>query len=250
MSRMRIATWNLDRPTKNRVNARQERLDQIARIDADVWVLTETDRTLRIGEYPPVATMRPEPKRYSDSEAYAAIHAKLRLHQVPVETFDSRFAVCAEVPDSPIGPLLVYGSIITYHNDGVMEGTAKRWELHRASCVAHAADWAKFRGAYPNHTLIAAGDFNQALDRVGRYRDAESTRLLWDAFNGADLKCLTASDFVAEGKLKSRHSVDHIAVSKHSMQNLDFSVAAWEGTTADGVKLSDHNGVMVTLTGR
>ena len=61
------------------------------------------------------------------------------------------------------------------------------------------------------------------------------------------MRGLTEEGCVWTGKLKKRHSVDHIAISEEAFSNLTCEVDAWEGTDSDGTQLSDHNGVAVCL---
>lgn len=245
----RIATWNLDRPVVRRKSRTNERLAELQRHDADVWILTESDRELELPGYTMVATRRPAHPGYSDREAYATVHSRLPMRPVELMAFDPCFGVCALI-ESPFGRLLVHGSIITYHNDGVADGTAKPWERHRESIGQHANVWRDLGSRFPGHALIAGGDFNQALDGVGRYRDKQATTLLRAAFEDADLQCLTTADFTEPPKGLSRHSIDHIAVSKGLLAKATSTVDVWEGVTPAGVSLSDHNGVVVALSPR
>lgn len=245
----RIATWNLDRPVVRRKSRTNERLAELRRHDADVWILTETDRELELPGYTMVAARRPEHSGYSDREAYAAVHSRWPMRLVELTAFDPCFGVCAEI-ESPFGHLLVQGSIITYHNDGVADAKAKPWERHRESVRKHGKDWCELRLRFPNHHLVVGGDFNQALDGVGRYRDNESTALLRSAFADAHLQCLTTEDFTKSPKSLSRHSIDHIAVGRSLLAKATSTVDVWEGVTPAGVSLSDHNGVVVALRPR
>lgn len=242
----RIATWNLDRPTKNRISKRAARLARIVEQEAHLWVLTETDRYFAIDGFRSVATARPNDPAYGAEEAYAAIHYAAALDVELLPTFDPCFAVCARFASSPLGPLIVYGSIITYHMEHVIAGRAKVWQRHQESAQKHGNDWRKLQRNYPNHTLVVAGDYNQALDGVGRYRNATSTKFLNAAFEGAGLVCLTTQHFAKNGAL-SRSSVDHIAISTSALARWDQEAIAWEGAIPEGPKLSDHNGVTVTL---
>jgi len=56
-----------------------------------------------------------QPGYHAVGESFAAIWSKWPIRRA-VPTFDPYFAVCAEI-DSPAGPLLVFGTIITYAND-------------------------------------------------------------------------------------------------------------------------------------
>lgn len=244
-SAIRIGTWNLDRPTKNRPGQDDLRLRLLRSFDADVWILTETTRDFRIPGYESVFSQRPALMTYADNEAYASIHSRWSLRPVAFDPFDPCFAVCAEIDQTDRPPLLVYASIITYHFDGVRDGRAP-WELHELSCEAHGRDWLALAKQFPEHGLVVGGDFNQALDGVGRYRSPRSTALLRTAMSDVGLQLLTGKDYAHAGQLRSRHSVDHIAVGRSLLENAKFESAAFEGEF-EGHKLSDHNGVVVTL---
>jgi endonuclease/exonuclease/phosphatase family metal-dependent hydrolase len=100
------------------------------------------------------------------------------------------------------------------------------------------------RSQFPDHHLIAAGDYNQHRDGVGQYGSREVRELLSIALQDAGLSCVTEEDFVANGKL-TRHSIDHVCMTSALVANL-IHVDAWEGTL-DGKRLSDHNGVLVSM---
>lgn len=61
------------------------------------------------------------------------------------------------------------------------------------------------------------------------------------------LRCVTEQDFVAAGKLEKRHTVDHLCMDEETSGRV-VNVAAWERTRSDGLRLSDHSGVLVDLT--
>jgi len=79
----RIATWNLDRPVVRRKSRTRERLAELQRHDADVWILTETDRELELPGYTMVATRRPDLPGYSDREAYSTVQLQQRDRSHP-----------------------------------------------------------------------------------------------------------------------------------------------------------------------
>jgi len=55
-------------------------------------------------------------------------------------------------------------------------------------------------------------------------------------------------DMRATGQLRTRASIDHVCLSDGLVKSAKIRVQAWEGTTDDGVKASDHNGVEVDVT--
>jgi endonuclease/exonuclease/phosphatase family metal-dependent hydrolase len=160
-----------------------------------------------------------------------------------IETYDVNTAVCIEV-ESPLGPMIVYGSIITYANDKGPRGKSKRWQEHRKEIREHAKDWMKIRGQYPNHFFVVGGDFNQSRDGPGWYEDPSSVSDLSDALTSANLKSVTQENFQETIGL-SRASIDHICLPI-SFPDECVNADAWEGII-DGQKLSDHNGILVDI---
>ena len=71
--------------------------------------------------------------------------------------------------------------------------------------------------------------------------------MLSAALANAGLKCLTEEDFVKAGKLQNRHTVDHLCMDEALAARL-VGVDAWERTRDDGMRLSDHSGILVSLT--
>lgn len=164
MTTMRIATWNLERPKQNGHSKNLRRIEKIREIDADLWVLTETHSAIALDGYACLAT--PSQLGYhAKGESFATIWSRWPIRQA-VPTIDPYFAVCAEV-DSPAGPMLVFGTIITYASDPGRNGNSRRWEEHRKSVVSHASDWRRLREQFQTHLVCVAGDFNQSRDGSG-----------------------------------------------------------------------------------
>ena len=120
-------------------------------------------------------------------------------------------ALCLRFSYSPIGPLIVYCSIIPYHRWDVASG-ARVWQRHQESAARQAADWDALLAnkAHDECRLIVGGDFNQALDDAGRYGNRRSRDILDKAFSGR-LDCVTRDDFSAS---VGRHAVDHLALDR------------------------------------
>ena len=243
MANLRIATWNLERPKPNAHSKNSRRIEKIREINADIWVLTETSSAIALAGYDSLAS-ESQPGYHSIGESFATIWSRWPVRR-KLPTFDPFFNVCAEV-ESPAGPMIVFGTIITYANDKGPDGKARRWEEHRKSIGSHRADWLRLRQEFPNHLFCVAGDFNQSRDGSGWYEDAESVKILSAALDGSDLQCVTEDDMRANGTLKSRASIDHICLSK-SLVSQGITVGVWEGTTDDGCQMSDHNGVVISI---
>ncbi|XLZ69491.1 endonuclease/exonuclease/phosphatase family protein [Massilia sp. SR12] len=238
---MRIATWNLERPKLNGHIKNARRIEKIKEINADLWVLTETHSVIALDGYTCLAAPH-QPGYHTNGESFATIWSRWPIRRA-VPTFDPYFAVCAEVI-SPAGPMLVFGTVITYANDRGLDGNARRWEEHRKSISSHAADWLRLRAEFPSHLLCVAGDFNQSRDGTGWYEDADSVAKLSFALDQSSLKCVSELDMRANGL--SRATIDHICISR-SLANDVRAIGAWEGSARDGFRMSDHNGVFIDL---
>lgn len=245
--RVRIATWNLEKPrlrSWKKLPALHQRLREVA---ADIWILTETNaRAIDLRDTHPHAEFTPPVEGYhSPGECWAGIHSRWPLHRLTTSTPD--IAVAARV-DTLTGPIVVYATVLPYHADRVHLGAGTWHEFLRAVPV-QAEDWRRLRAEHPDAHLCVAGDLNQSFDGRrwhGRewYGTTSTRRLLREALTSAGLTCVTAHDLVAAGHLTTRSSIDHVCVDA-ALASLPMSVHAWEAGRGDGVRLSDHNGVCV-----
>lgn len=237
----RIATWNLERPTQKSWIRNQRRLDQIHQIDADVWVLTETNEAIDLGsDYEAIASI-PWKDYHRPGENLTTIWSRWKKLR-KLQTFDPHWAVCAEI-DSPFGAMMIYGTVLPYANDKGLSGTAKRWEEHCRSIQRHQEDWLRIQKQYPDRSMCIAGDFNQSRDNSGWYEEKQSVEMLGVALGSLSMVCTTNQNFQED---IGRSTVDHICLSKRLVAYQE-SVSAWKGTTSEGKKMSDHNGVFVDL---
>jgi endonuclease/exonuclease/phosphatase family metal-dependent hydrolase len=108
-----------------------------------------------------------------------------------------------------------------------------------------AAEWARLRGDYPDAALCVAGDLNMNLGGPHYYGTAQGRRLLRAGLEAVGLACVTENDRIPSGRL-SHGPIDHICISKQLAARASY-LAAWEGTDNDGVRLSDHSGLAVTI---
>jgi hypothetical protein len=254
---MRIATWNIERPKAQELEKLDAIHERMRLIDADIWILTETNACVSPGpDYQCLqSTPIDGPERYSPGENRTTIWSRFPIRR-SLKTHDPETAVCAEVEHA--GALvLIYGTIIPYHDAGTryeyrFEGATvigkKAWQLHYKSIEHHAEDWQQLREKFPTHSVCVAGDLNQNRDGRRWYGTKEGRKQLGKALADANLTCRT------EGEIKPINggildpTVDHICV------DLDFATRAaaavgWQpGKTPRGRRLSDHTGVYVDLS--
>ena len=220
------------------------RLEKIREIDADVWILTETHEVIDLSASHHGASTDPSPRKPRPGEACAAIWSRWPILR-RIETADPTEAVCVEVAH-PDGPFLVYGSIIPWDGCKGPDGGSPRWEEHYRAIEWHARDWLRLRREFPDHSLITGGDYNQNRDGVRWYGTPRGREMLSAALSNAGLKCVTEEDFVKAGKLKHRHTVDHLCMDEALAARV-VGVDAWERTSVDGLSMSDHSGILVNL---
>lgn len=239
-TRLRIATWNIDRPRQG--SSRKEAiLEKIREINADILVLTETCSWIQAPLLPHWSATSLIPAK--PGENYASIWSKYPINRT-INTFDAETAICAEV-ETPAGPVIVYGTIITWRDDKGPNKSSKPWEEHYKSIQYHGNDWLGLAKAYPTIPLVVAGDFNQSRDGSTWYGTPQGRELLSEQLAVAGLVCSTQEDMVKNGKLKERHNIDHICISSSMIEVM--KVGAWEGMSQVGVKMSDHNGVYIDV---
>ncbi|MBE9029302.1 endonuclease/exonuclease/phosphatase family protein [filamentous cyanobacterium LEGE 11480] len=241
---MRIVNWNVERPAiSSPKNAM--RIQHLLNLQPDIVVLTETSKSVDLSPNFSGRFCSPSPRKPREGEAVAAIWVRNDRFKViqPIQTADPREAVCVEL-ESKGQHYIVYGSIIPYHGAKGADGKSTRWQEHKHTIRWHRSDWQKLRSQYPEHHLIAAGDYNQHRDGVGKYGTIEVRRLLTDALHICNLNCVTEQDFVATTGL-SRRNLDHICLTD-KLAGAVTDVLAWEGTI-NGTRLSDHNGITVEL---
>jgi hypothetical protein len=239
----RIATWNLERPAKYGYTKNAIRLEKIYEIDADIWVLTETNSAIDLSDRGYKAIASPPIENYhKKGENLATIWTRLPIAR-QIETFDSTAAVCGEV-ESPFGPILVYGTVIPYADDKGEDGNSKRWEEHRKSLLLHHQDWLRIRREYLDRLFCIAGDINLSLDGSGWYENARSIEILNNALEDLEMVCVTKDNY-QKTKGLSRSTIDHIFLPKSLSDRA--MVEVWEGTDPRGEKMSDHNGILVDL---
>jgi len=248
--KFRIATWNLDHAS-NKSRPIGPQIEQIRSIDADVWVLTETcDKVdLSAAGYQSATPSRRNKYKNFWTTAWGRPPFSTGKN---IATHDDETVTCVEV-ETPKGPLILYGTILTWRNDRGSRGTSRAWVEHHKAIHAHGDDWIRLRALHPGQPFIVAGDFNQTRDGSRKYCSTDSVEMLTAQLERNDLVCVTEEDFGKAGKLGIdpkkgyyRHNVDHICLTS-SLQAL--SIGAWDHFSAEH-ELSDHNGVFADVVWR
>ena len=213
---MKIATWNLNWPRKG--SARVEGiLQEIKRVDADIFVLTETnDDVIHPPGYQPLSSdTLPEPRPYAFQEGDHEVTIWSRHPIVKVGINERYTSVCVQMQWSE---LKIYGTVI-----GIL-GVKKNFPSEVQNQIA---DWVALSSQGGN--ICFAGDFNvcwngKGFPKVGRTEIAT-------CFDNLGIRNLTRD---IEG------NIDHIAISE-CFTTVD------DGSWNLDKKLSDHIGVWVNI---
>jgi hypothetical protein len=237
---MRLGTWNVEYAAVRAKNDR--RLSRLRKMDADIWVLTETHDDLDLGpDYRAVSTTQRSTGRAC--ARWTTIWSRFPITKIlPVE--DSHRTVAA-LFESPTGPLVVFGTVLPWQSDRGPKGDAKGWTEHHRVVPMQGREWARLRDDYPDAALCVAGDLNMNLGGPHYYGTVKGREMLRVGLKGAALVCVTETEQCAAHGLK-HGPIDHICMSQHLAQDARV-VGAWEGTDSDRVRLSDHSGLVVAI---
>ncbi len=239
-----IATWNLERPRPASWKKLPAIRSQMASVAADLWVLTESRTTISPEDRFQAVHSPPDRFRRPDhDERWCSLWSRWPL--TPIPTRDTPWSATALVR-SPLGDLIIYGTVLPYHAEPPRASGfgVQQWGEFFREVHLQAEDWGHLRRDFPGIPLVVAGDLNQSLDGARWYGTKSTRQALLDALRGADLRCVTAEDMVACGKLRRHHLVDHVCVTG----DLDReSLVCWEPVAADRTRMSDHPGVLVRL---
>ena len=236
---LRIATWNLERPSLKSWRKLPAQLEQIAKVDADVWVLTESRAGLPlVGSHPYVVHAPPHPRRPDTDERWVSIWSRYPLGDAGIAA--SPRGTVAAVVQSPLGPIAVYGTVVPWSHEPSPDGVVRAWTVHEDELERQAAEWGRVARRFD--AVCVAGDFNQAWQRGG-YGSARLRSMHQDAARSAGMRCLTG-EIVEDGM----PVIDHVLVSDPWGSTVGARMAlSWPRRNTDNVRMSDHSGVAIDL---
>lgn len=165
-----------------------------------------------------------------------------------VDVHDPNRSVAACIA-SPFGELLVYGTVLPWQTDvgePPLEPRPNGWTEQYRAIPLQGEDWKRLKAAHADAHLIVAGDLNISLGGPRYYGTGQGRALLGEAMSAAGLVCATAFDCVTRGMLQ-HPAIDHVLLPS-DLSNRAKVVAAWEGRTPAGTRLSDHSGLVVEIT--
>ena len=217
---MKIATWNVERPTKNGKKT-PEILKELKIINADILVLTETDIFIDLGkEYFVAHTEKDTQNYFRAGERRVSIFSKYPIIN-ELKTFRADTSLCVNLY-TPKGALIVYGTVIGNRGN---KGFNFKEDLE--------AQLLDFNKLSTNNNFCIAGDFNISFCD-SYYTIKESRDKLKTAFDNLDLEILTENIL---------ENIDHIVLSKSFKEKSLASIDIWNNPKV----LSDHKGVLVEI---
>lgn len=238
MTRLRIATWNLERPASANARRTRAQLESIAEVDADVWVLTETRASYAMpAEYRHTRLAPSHPDRREDEdERWVGIWSRIPLR-------DARIAAspwtAAALVEGNGAQFTLYGTVLPWHAEKGTDGKARHWEVFGQELARQAEEWRAQSAAGP---LCVIGDLNQTWS-VGadRYGTKATRGALSDGVSKAEL--VVETEHSVED---SRARVDHVLVSEN-LHKRSRGPTTWSRLNARNVRMSDHPCVAIDL---
>jgi hypothetical protein len=240
---MKIATWNLESSNRLTPLRKAAFLNAMQKVNADVWVLTETWTDL----LPPPAYQLVAQSGPADDLAHercwVAIWAKSSITTSPldIKSEPDRMA-WTRLTQPGQRDKVVVGTVLPWPND-------PQWPGAKGFCNAldaQAREWKRLRGKPESCALVVAGDFNQSFPYQRYYGSKDGATVLKDALDDLGLDCLTRGD----DPLTHRPRIDHICVSQNSLPSpVVLSVGTWTVPPIERKPITDHAGVFADLHG-
>ncbi len=244
MHSVRIGTWNLGRSGAFHRTRIPRQIQLLQQRNADLWVLTEAHDA----NIPPeghVCSSAAHGDFHHKGEHRVVLWSKYPLSPVATEDALSTVAARLDLPGLD-WPLLVYGTVISPAQGGVVQRPALSWQRHLEMVQRQRAEWLRLRQEFPDHALCVAGDFNANLDATAAYGSVDPRHGLLQGLSDAGLQCLTTDE--RRGPLEQgvgRAGVAHVCFS--ALEGLESRLEAWPASV-DGYRLSDHSGILVELS--
>ena len=247
---MKIGNWNVQRaiPSQNRVCSIR---NQLAAIDADIWILTETHELVGPkGGYSSV--MSGEPDRTSKpGEHWAGIWSRNPIKHLPSFVSDAARCTAAHIEHPELGEIVVYAMVLPWGGSKWREYESVNGAAFAAALNTYVSDWHKLRTEFPNALHVVAGDFNQDLASYHYYGSKRQRELLESSLNapGINMTALTAgANDPINWDPKQRYAcIDHICISESPRLQIGKTLR-WPESGKPAYELSDHSGVAVELS--
>lgn len=219
----------------------------MARVDADVWVLTETRLSLAPEPLYRLVAHSANAPDCQDDAVWTAIWVR-DVEAQCLKTHHEERTACAKLQRDGAAPLLIYGTVLPWLADQ-RRVPLTGFAAFSATLVQQQADWQALQAAHPASVLCVAGDFNQDLLERGHYYGSSAGRhALRAALAAAKLArvCADGQDPVAH-LWPGLAAIDHILLTNTAAYEAQ-AVYAWPSRHELGSRLTDHFGLAVTVS--
>jgi endonuclease/exonuclease/phosphatase family metal-dependent hydrolase len=241
--KLKIATWNLARPTISNNRKNTAILGALRKVDADIVVLTETNSCINLQHdgYPTCfsttclfQSLAVDGGEYKQGENRVTIWSTLPGRR-RIDMCNSHSAICAEI-STAVGKLNVYGTIIGIYgkNRGRYEPKLPGTDFE-ISLEVQLSDWKRLSRL---GDLCIAGDFNQCFGKGPYFTERHRQRIL-KSLEELEMDVPT---------VELPNNIDQIAISRSFLNSFRVTGApeTWHDNIADK-KTTDHQGVFLTL---
>ena len=236
-----IANWNLERITPSQKRADRIKLE-IAKISADVWILTETHKDVGPEYFTSVTSTASQ-----EGECWSSIWSKFPITPLMEYVSDKERCTAAKVTHPEYGDLIVYATVLPWVGS---TWRGQSWDMGTAfisALTTYRGDWEKLQSVYPNAIHIIAGDFNQSLVDWHYYGSKQIRSRLEQTMCECNMTIVTAGihDPIARDS-KPHACIDHICMSTSKIAQV-YNTKRWSDRDNPDKSLSDHFGVIVEI---
>ena len=240
---MKLATWDIALPVQPR--RRQALRAETDRVNADVWVLTETHDSFSPGHAFTHSSAAGRDGKHEPGHRWVTIWSRHPVERIA--TSDAERSAAVQVCPADSARFVVYGSVLPWLGSRWRGNESPRGVAFREALAVQAADWQRLRREYPSDELFVLGDLNQDLVSPRYYGSRANRIALEQALEDAGLVALTAGNADPVRRDSAPHaSIDHICARRDSEWR-SVSAFRWpEGSLPDR-RLSDHFGVELTF---
>jgi len=239
---IRIGTWNVEYAHNHR---NSDRLALLHENPADIWILTETHKSLDLSatHTPYPSEPRPVVRNVDAGSTWVTIWSRFELI-VRIDVPDPRRQVAA-IFDTPVGRLAVAGVVLPWLSDTgdqPSEPPPKGWEEHRRVAKDQLPKLLENLFAAKNCRHVLAGDFNTVLAKPGYCAGHVGI----DTMNAVLLSKLLLTHTAHIPYLNwppYQNLIDHVCSDLGQAQ----AITTWVGDDGRKPQMSDHPGVVVSF---
>jgi hypothetical protein len=236
-----LATWNVERPIQRW--RRAALLSHIDRVNADVWLLTETHDDLRLNLPHVHSSLSGRDGKDEAGHRWVSIWSRYPIQPLPCCDEHRTAAGLVNMPAHP--GFIVFGTVLPWTGSQWRGHPGKGGAAFSAALACQLEDWRRMRRDFVGTDLFVAGDLNQDLAPAHYYGSRANRECLESALSEVGLIPLTAGDNDPVWRdAAPRASIDHICATANSRWQSEPPYR-WPETATPPRDLSDHFGVAV-----